>query len=120
MNPRNFRAPAGGLEVPHPSFIPRFIPYFYFLFFILLFEGPYLQHMEVPKLGVESELYLPAYAAATATRDPSRVCDLHDSSRQCQMLNPLSETGDRTHILMDTSRVRYLLSHNQNSLYLFR
>ena len=28
------------------------------------------QHMEIPRLGVELELQLPAYAAATATPDP--------------------------------------------------
>ena len=38
------------------------------------------QPMEVPRLGVESELQLPAYTVATATRDPSRVCDQHRSS----------------------------------------
>ena len=32
--------------------------------------------MEVPRLGVESELQLPAYATATATQNPSHVCDL--------------------------------------------
>ena len=29
---------------------------------------------------VESELYLPAYTTATATQDPSQVCNLHYSS----------------------------------------
>ena len=33
------------------------------------FLGPHLWHMEVPSLGVESELQLPAYATATATPD---------------------------------------------------
>ena len=33
--------------------------------------------MEVPRLGVQSELQLPAFTTATATRDPGRVCDLH-------------------------------------------
>ena len=28
-------------------------------------------HMEVPRLGVELELQLPAYAIATATQEPS-------------------------------------------------
>ena len=32
------------------------------------------------RLEVESELKLPAYTRATATPDPSRVCDLHGSS----------------------------------------
>ena len=41
------------------------------------FLGPYLRRMEVPKLGVESKLQVPAYTTATAMLDPSRVCDLH-------------------------------------------
>ena len=32
--------------------------------------GPHLWHMEVPRLGVESELQLPAYTTATAMQDP--------------------------------------------------
>ena len=50
--------------------------------------------MEVPRLGVESELRLPAYATVTATQDPSRVFDLHHSSQQRQILNALSEARD--------------------------
>ena len=49
---------------------PRFKEIFFF------FLGPLLRHMEVPRLGVESELQLPAYTTATAAQDPSRVCDL--------------------------------------------
>ena len=71
--------------------------------------------MEVPSLGVELELQLPAYTAATATQDPSHICDLHHSSRQRQIVNPLSEARDRTCVLMDASRVPNLLSHNGNS-----
>ena len=40
-----------------------------FIYF-LSFLGPYPQHMEVPRLGVESELQLLAYATATAMSDP--------------------------------------------------
>ena len=36
----------------------------------LVFLGPHLQHMEVTRLGVESELQLQAYAKATATATP--------------------------------------------------
>ena len=71
--------------------------------------------MEVPRLGVESELQLPAYTGATAFRDLSRVCDLHHSSRRCWILNPLSKARGQTHILMDPSQVRLLLSHEGNS-----
>ena len=35
------------------------------------------RHMEVPRLGVQSELQLPAYTTATAKWDPSGVCDPH-------------------------------------------
>ena len=63
--------------------------------------------MEVPRLEVELELWLPAYARATATPDPSRVCDLHHSSQQRRILDPLSEARDETPILMDASRVPF-------------
>ena len=63
--------------------------------------------MEVPRLGAESELQLPAYATAIATWDLSRICDLHHSSWQCQILNSLREARDRTHVLMDTSWIHY-------------
>ena len=39
--------------------------FFLFLFFgLFVFLGPHLQHMEVPRLGVESELQPPAYTKA--------------------------------------------------------
>ena len=38
--------------------------------------GLHLRHMEVPRLGIKSELQLPAYTTATATRDPSHICNL--------------------------------------------
>ena len=75
--------------------------------------------MEVPRLGVESELQLLTYATTTAMRDLSHVCDLHHSSQQCQILNPLSEARDRTYILMDTSQVLNVLGCNGNSNSLF-
>ena len=71
--------------------------------------------MEVPRLGVKSELQLLAYATATAVRDLSCICNLHHGSRQCRILNPESKARDRTGILMDTSRVLNLLSHKGNS-----
>ena len=61
----------------------------------LCFLGLHPRHMEVPRLGVKSELQLLAYATATATQDPRHICSLHHSSRQHQILNPLRETRDR-------------------------
>ena len=67
--------------------------------------------MEAPRLGVESELQLPAYTTGTATLSP----DLHCSLQQHQILNPLSEARNLTRILMDISQVFNLLSHNGKS-----
>ena len=45
-----------------------------FMVFVLFsFLGLHLPHMEVPRLGVEWELQLPAYASGTAMPDPSHV-----------------------------------------------
>ena len=62
---------------------------------ITFFEGggeAHLWHMEVPRLGGESERQLPAYTTATAMWDPSHICDLHCSLQQRQILNTVSET----------------------------
>ena len=67
-----------------------------------VFLGP---KIEVLRLGVKSELQLLAYTTATATRDLSHIYDLHHSSQQCQIPNPLSEARNQTCILMDTSRI---------------
>ena len=72
------------------------------LFFLFFFLQPHLQHMAVPRLRAESELRLLAYTTVIAMPDPSCVCDLRHSLRQCWIPNPLSEARDPAHILMDT------------------
>ena len=71
--------------------------------------------MEIPRLGVKSELQLPAYTTVTATWDPSRVWDLHHSSWQHRILNPLSEVRDRTYNLMVPSRIYFCCTMIRNS-----
>ena len=71
--------------------------------------------MEVPGLEVKWELQL----LATATQDPSHICDLYCSLQQCRIFNPPNEARDQTHILLDTSWILNLLSHNGNSNRLF-
>ena len=58
---------------------------------------------------------MPAYTTATAMLDLSCICNLRYSLQQGWILNPQSEARDRTHILMDNSRVLNPLSHNRNS-----
>ena len=61
--------------------------------------------MEVPRLGVELALQLPAYTTAAAMPDLSHICDPHRSSQQHQILNPLGEARDRTPNLMVSSQI---------------
>ena len=75
----------------------------FFSFLSFFFFRPHPGCMEFPRLGVESELQLPAYTTATATRDPRHICDLQHSSQQHQILTPLSKARDGTHILMEAN-----------------
>ena len=92
--------------------------FFFVCLFAFCFSGLHLWHMEVPRLGVELELQLPACATATAdqnsTQDLSCICDLHHSSQQHRILNTLSKAGDQTCILMDTCWV--LIAEPQSEL----
>ena len=69
--------------------------FFYFPFFL----GLYLQHMEVPRLGVELAAGL---CHSHAMPDPRHICDLYCSWRQSWILNPLSEARYPTQFLTDT------------------
>ena len=80
--------------------------FFFVLTFFVFFLGLHPWPMEVPRLGVKSELQLPAYTTATATWDLSCICDLHPSLLQRRILNPLSDTRDRTCNLMVPSQIR--------------
>ena len=85
----------------------------FFLFFFFLILGLHPWHIGVPKLGVQSELKLPAYTTATASQsnpDLSQICNLHHSSRQHQILNPLSKARDQTCVLIYASQIRFCLA----------
>ena len=113
VQPISTNSRACSLCIHHDTLI-----WFYFLFSSFLPSlWPHPRHMEVSRLGAGLELQLKAYATATAMPDPSLICNFHHSSQKCQILNPLSEARDRTCILMDTSWVLNLLSHNGNSTH---
>ena len=68
----------------------------FFLFFFFL--GPHLWRMEVPGLGVDSELQL-------GPMPQPQECHIWATSAtlwQRQILNPLSKASDRAHALTDT------------------
>ena len=70
------------------------------LFFLFsFFLGLHLPHMEVPRLGVNWS------CGFQPTPQPQRE----------GIFNPLNESRDQTHILMDTGRVLKWLGHNENS-----
>ena len=75
--------------------------------------------MEVPWLGVKSKLQLQVHGTATAMPDLSHIFDLSHSLWQCQILNPLSEARDGTHILMDTSRIHFCCTTTGTLTFVF-
>ena len=62
------------------------------LFFFSLFRV-HSRHLEVPRLGAESELQSPAYATASAKPDLSCVCDRYHNSGQHGIPGPRVRPG---------------------------
>ena len=59
-----------------------------------------------------------AYATATAMPDPIRTCNLHHSSQQCWILNPLSKARAWTHNLMVPRQIRFCCTMTGTPTYL--
>ena len=101
------------------SLLSRRTQRYYYYFFFFRATPAACGSSRVRGLGVESKLQIPAYATATATQDPSHICDLCHSLWQCWILNSLREARNQTCIPMDTSQILNLLSHNRNFLFFF-
>ena len=102
-----------------PFHLAFFLFFFFFVFLFFCFLGLHWRHMEVPRLGVQSELQLLTYTTATARPDLSHVCDLYHISWQCQTLNSLSKGRDQMWILMNTSWFYYLWATMGTSILSF-
>ena len=76
-------------------------------FFFWSFQGHTLGIWWFPGQGSEQKLQLLAYTTATTMLHPRHICELHHNSRQCWILNTLSEARNRTCILMDTSQIHF-------------
>ena len=81
------------------------------------FWGSHLWHIDVSRPGVELELQLPAYATATATWDPSCICDLHCSCNDRASIH-WTRPGSKPASSQTLCWVLNLLSHNRNSNFL--
>ena len=93
----------GMLLDSHTMHLSCFIPHHHPAFFCFL--GPHPPHLEISKLGVQLEMYPPAYTTATTPPDPSGIFNLYHSSCKCWVLNPLRGVLDGTRVLMYTSQV---------------
>ena len=81
------------------TWFTKFLGLFCFMGGFLLSRVVSLAHGSPQARGqIKSDLQLPAYTTAIAVPDLSCVWDLHHSWWQCQILNPLSKTGDQIHI----------------------
>ena len=76
------------LEIPAMLFI-----YGCFIYLCVFFRATRVAYGSFQARG-PVELQLAAYATATATQDPSCICNLYHGSWQCRILNPLSEARD--------------------------
>ena len=84
---------------------------FFFFFFFCLFRAASVAYGGSQAIGPIRSVAV-GLPTATAILDPSHVFDLHHSSWQHRILNPLSKARDQTCVLMDS----FPLSHNGNSL----
>ena len=80
------------------SFVSLFIIYLFiylFIYFLLFRAKPPMAYG-----GSQARGRIRATAASLrhshSKKDPSHVCDLHHSSRQCQIFKPLSKPRDQT------------------------
>ena len=78
--------------------------------FIYCFLGLHLRHMEVPRLGIELELQLPAYITTTAIQGPNHVFDLYTTAQ--------GNAGSRPGIQLASSwiLVRFISAEPQREL----
>ena len=82
--------------------------FFFFSFlFSFFFSGLHPWRMDARDWIGTTAASLPHRHSNARSSDPSSVCDLHHSSWQGQILNPWSEAGDRTGVLMDTRHSRF-------------
>ena len=88
-----------------PSFV-RFFPFYLFIYLFVFL--PFLGPLPVAQGGSQARGRIRAVAAGLCEShsNAGSVCNLHHSSRQCRILNPLSKARDRTRNPMVPSWIR--------------
>ena len=91
-----------------------FLFYFYLLFFYLGGAAPtaYGDSQAGGLIGATA-------AIVTAMLNPSCICDLHHSSRQHRILNPLNEVRDQTLNLMVPSQISFRCATTGTQYFFF-
>ena len=92
---------------------------FFLSFIFFAFLGLYPQPLGGPRLVVPSKLQLPARVTATATPDPTCVCELHHGLWQCWILSPLIEARDRTYNLVVPGQIHFCCATRELQLFSF-
>ena len=93
------------VEMMPPDKPPESSSICFFVCFLVLFFvslGPHMQHMDVPRLGVQFE---PQPGLHQSHRSMGSEPRLQPTPQQHQILNTLSKARDQTHALMGTSQV---------------
>ena len=87
----------------------RYFTLFYFILYLFIYFLSFVLFRSAPVAygGPQARGSNLAYTTATAMPKPSLNCNLHHSSGQRRVLNPLSEARDRTHNLMVPSRIHF-------------
>ena len=94
---RSIQAEMAGKGADFPSSVCHFL-FVCFLLFVLLFRGtPVAYGSSQARGGI----------GAAAAGLPHSHSNLHHSSQQGRIPDPLSKAGDRTRILMDTSQIHF-------------
>ena len=83
-----------------------FINFMFFFGFVLLFRvAPAACGSSQARGRIRATAAGLHHGHSNARSEPHHICNVHHSSRQRWIFNPLSEARDRTHILMDPSQV---------------
>ena len=105
---------------PPPHLIISFL-FFLSFFFFLLFRASLMAYGGPQARGRIGTVATGLHTTATAMQDSSLVCDLHHTSRQCRIPNPLSKARDGTRNLVNTSRIHFYCASvgTPNFIFLF-